>query len=148
MQTLSYHIDITATPEEIWNVLWDSDLYMQWTRPFDEGSRYEGNIEKAGNRIYFLSGSGGGMYSTVKSVIPSEYVVIEHLGALDAEGRELPPTPETEQWSGALESYRLVPKGNGFRLEASVDADVSFVEFLNERFPQALQIIKRLSEGR
>lgn len=46
MEKLFYHIQINATPDKIWGVLWNDVTYTQWTSVFAEGSFYKGTLEE------------------------------------------------------------------------------------------------------
>lgn len=41
MTTLTYSIEINATPEKIWQTLWDEESYKVWTHVFSQGSYYK-----------------------------------------------------------------------------------------------------------
>src|SRR5690606_41075505 len=78
MVTLSHSIDIKAPAKKIWDVLWNSDSYAEWTQVFSEGSQYRSDW-KVDGRTYFMDKSGrNGMVSTIDSLrIPYE-VVFKH----------------------------------------------------------------------
>ena len=127
-------------------MLWNKETYEQWTKPFDEGSTYEGDFSQLGGKIRFLSGTGEGMYSVVTELVPNSIMVLKHIGMIDKNGVESPPTDETEKWSGAVETYRLGQSGDAVRLEVTVDCDDEFIDFMNDAFPRALREVKSLSE--
>jgi hypothetical protein len=146
MQKLSYSVEISAPAAIVWTVLWEKDSYEQWTKPFSEGSSYEGSFGAEGNRIHFLNGEGEGMYSIVARRVENEFLSIQHLGVLGKNGEELPHTPETEQWSNIFEEYTLTPIDGGVRLDIALDMEESYVDFMNDAFTRALAIVQSLSE--
>ncbi len=42
MLTLNYHVEIDATPEKVWQVLTDLELYKQWAKAFSPHSQFDG----------------------------------------------------------------------------------------------------------
>jgi hypothetical protein len=41
MKTLVFKINIKASPEKVWQSLWQLENYKIWTNPFCEGSYYK-----------------------------------------------------------------------------------------------------------
>ena len=145
MLKLTYSIDIAADAGKIWRVLFEKHSYEQWASPFAEGSTYTGTMAQ-GERIKFHNGTYEGMYADVERLSAEEYVEFRHIGMLGKNGEELPLDEEAKKWSGALETYRLTKSVKGVLLEVTVDSDESFVEYMNETFPRALEIVRSLSE--
>lgn len=42
MLTLNYYVEITATPQRVWRVLTDAELYKRWAQAFSPQSQFEG----------------------------------------------------------------------------------------------------------
>jgi hypothetical protein len=146
MQKLTYSVEISAPAAIVWRVLWEKASYEQWTKPFSPGSTYEGSFEAEGDRVHFHNGEDGGMYSVVARRVENEFMSIQHLGVLGKNGEELPPAPDTEQWSNIYEDYTLSPIENGVRLDITLEMDDEYIDFMNDAFPRALGIVKSLSE--
>jgi len=144
MQTLKYNVTIEASPQVIWKTLWEKESYEQWTRPFGTASTYEGILAE-GQRVHFIMGSGGGMYSDVESVVENRYLAIKHIGVLNESNEELPPDEAVLKWSGAMETYTLTEKQGVTVLEVTVDCEEEYVEMMNSTFPPALIEVQRLS---
>ncbi|MCU0395057.1 MAG: SRPBCC domain-containing protein [Chitinophagaceae bacterium] len=141
MQRLMYHIAIAAAPERVWFVLWNDYTYRQWTSVFGEGS-YAVSTWEAGSRVHFLLPDGRGMYARIAEHVPGVKMVIEHLGPI-LNFQEQAPDPSLAK---VCESYMLEKQDGKVLLQASVDAEESFVPFFNERFPLALERVRQMAE--
>lgn len=144
MKTLIFNIEINAYPENIWKKLWDKETYTKWTKPFTEGCYYETESFTVGNEIKFLSPSGDGMLSKISSLKANEFVAFEHLGMI-MNGEKISFKAENENHQ-CLETYQLVQNENLVTLTTKVDTLEPWEKIMNTAFPQALEIIKKLSE--
>lgn len=144
MQTKTFEIEIKATPQKVWEVLWDDLTYMQWTSAFCNGS-YIKTDWKLGSSVWFLSPSGNGMYSEISSMELYKTMVFKHIGEL-SNFKELPIDEKTSQWSGSKESYYLT-ENNGFtKLKAALDVVEEHISYFDDVFPKALAIVKEIAE--
>lgn len=146
IKKLVYKVDIHAPKETVWEKLWGQESYRDWTSVFDSGSHYKGELRQ-GERVHLLSGSGEGMYSDVVYVKENEQLIFSHIGSLE-NGQELPVDEDTARWSGSLENYILTAIPGGTRVRAEVDCTPEYIEHMNEKFPQALQRLKEISENK
>lgn len=140
MEKLEYKIEILASRDKVWSVLWGEITYRQWTTAFTDGSYYEGNLEE-GTVIKFLDPKNNGMFSKVLKNSTNEVMTFLHLGEI-YDGLEVP-----QDWGDATESYRLEENEEGTILSVAVKTNEEFKGFFEENFPKALQIIKNLSEN-
>ena len=67
MEIFNYEILIDASPEKVWQVLWDAKSYMQWTQYFSPSSTVLSDWTING-RTVFLDASGAGMVSTISQL--------------------------------------------------------------------------------
>lgn len=144
MKTLTFNIEIQSNIEKIWNVLWNKENYTKWTKPFTEGCYYETESFAEGSEIKFLSPSGDGMLSKITYLKPYEYVAFEHL-EMEMNGEKISFKSKDDKHQ-YLETYRLVQLPNSVLLTATVDTLEPWENTMNTAFPQALQIIKEISE--
>jgi len=140
MESLSFEIEINATPERVWDVLWSEITYRQWTTAFTEGSFYLGTLEE-GSIVKFFDPHENGMYSRVEKNIPHQEMKFLHLGEI-YEGIEVP-----QDWGEASESYLLEENEDGTKLTGKIHTPEEFKEFFEEKFPKALGIVKNLAEN-
>lgn len=144
METLQFNITINASKEVIWEILWNDETYKKWTGVFCEGSSVKTSWNE-GDKIYFLSPNGEGMNSIIEVKIPYEYIAFKHIGELK-NFEEIPINDAVKEWSGAMETYRLIPKENSIDLEVKIDVIEKYVDYFKESFPKGLEVVKQLSE--
>jgi uncharacterized protein YndB with AHSA1/START domain len=144
MITLDFKIEIKAPKEKVWSVLWDDATYRQWTAAFCEGTYAVSNWNE-GDKIHFLSPSGEGMNSVIYKKIPNEYIAFKHISVLK-DFKEMPVDPETEVWSGSMETYRLTQNKDLTVLEVKMDTIEKYVDYFKTTFPKGLDLVKQLSE--
>ncbi|MEO7978431.1 SRPBCC domain-containing protein [Flavobacterium sp.] len=144
MQTLEFTIRIKATVEKVWSVLWDDETYRKWTSAFCEGS-YALSDWNEGDKIHFMSPKGEGMNSIIETRMPNEYMAFKYIGEIK-DFKEVPLDEETQKWSGAMETYRLIPDDEFTDLIAQVDIVEKHIDYFKEAFPKALETVKELAE--
>lgn len=140
MEILEYTIQINATPEKVWTVLWDDFSYRQWTSAFTEGSFYMGTWEQD-SIVKFFDPNNNGMYSRVLKNDPNKEMTFLHLGEI-YDGVEVP-----QDWGDATESYILEETEDGTKLTAKINTSEEFKSFFEDKFPNALQNVKNLAEN-
>jgi uncharacterized protein YndB with AHSA1/START domain len=145
MERLEFSVLINASPEKIWQSLWDDGNYRQWASVFSEGS-YALSDWNQGSRVQFLSPSGEGMSGTILQKDEPLRMVFSHEGMVKA-GVKQPLDEETKAWAGAEESYLLEPMERGTRLTVSMDMVSEHKAYFEEKFPAALQLVKELAEA-
>jgi len=144
MKTLSFNIEINATTQKVWQVLWSDLTYRKWTSPSQEGS-YAITDWNKGSRVQFLNPKGEGMFSIIEDCRKYECMAFKHLGIIK-NFEELPENEESKTWSGAMETYSLNEVNGITTLIAKMDTDEPYVDFFNQWFPKAFAIVKELSE--
>lgn len=146
MKKVTFSIDINAPKEKVWYSLWDEENYEKWTSAFCEGSHAISDWNE-GSKIYFLGpGGGGGMNSKISIKKPFDTMSFMHLGEIK-EFKEMPITPETQQWSGAEERYDLTENNGITTVTTTMDVVEKFADYFNETFPKALQKVKEIAEN-
>ena len=114
--------------------------YRQWTSAFTEGSFYVGTWEEE-SIVKFFDPNNNGMYSRVLKNEANKEMTFLHLGEI-YDGVETP-----QDWGDATESYLLEETENGTNLIARIKTSEEFKSFFEEKFPNALQNVKNLSEN-
>jgi hypothetical protein len=145
MQKMNFSTTINAPKEKVWKTLWDENSYRAWTSAFAEGSSVKTDNWKEGSKVLFHDGKGNGMVSMVAANKPNEFMSFKHLGEVK-DGVEDLSSEKVSSWAGATESYTLT-EANG-KTELSVEMDIAedFKDYFSKTWPQALQIVKELSE--
>ena len=139
MKLLEYTIQINATPEKVWEVLFTQDNYKTWASAMNEGTYFEGTWEE-GTIMKFLDPKNNGMYNLVEKNIPNKQLSMKHLGWI-LEG-ELSP----QDWEDSTLDYILEPNENGTLLIGKVNSLDEFVDFFNSKYPKNFENIKNLAE--
>jgi L-rhamnose mutarotase len=146
MQKSHYSIYIDAPKEKVWDTMLNDATYRQWTVPFSAGSYYEGDWQE-GSTIKFLSSEmEGGMYSRIKESRLHEFVSIEHLGLINADGEIDTTSEEVKKWTPAFENYTFTEKDGGTEVTVDLDTADEYKEMFDDMWPKALQLLKELSE--
>lgn len=146
-QTLEFTVDIAAPRAAVWDAMLGPETYKVWTAPFCEGSYYTGSWEK-GQKIRFLTPAGEGMVAEIAENRRNDYVSIRHLGEITPGGAEDTTSDKVRAWAPAYENYAFadLPDGAGTRVRVSVESLPDYVDFMQQRFPKALQSLKALCE--
>jgi len=146
METLKYQVEIDATAEKVWDVLWNEKTYPQWTHFFSPGSVMQTDW-KVGGKTYFTDASKqNGMISTIERIEEPKHLIFKHLGELH-NGVEDVDSEKVKAWSGSLEAYYLEENNGKTFLKVEVDVDNSYKDIMDEGFKKGLEIIKNLSEN-
>lgn len=144
IKKIVFEQEIKASAETVWNKMWDKKSYTDWTTPFCAGTYFTGEIE-LGSRIHFIAPSFDGMYSDVFYLIPNKLIIFKHIGNLK-DLKELPIDAEAERWTGSFETYKLNEVDGVTTVTAEIDCVPEYIDYMNEKFPLALQELKKISE--
>lgn len=144
MEKITFTTTINAPKEKIWKTLWEDATYRKWTAVFSEGSRAVSDW-KEGSKVHFLNENNDGMYSLIDKCVTNECMHFKHLGNIK-NGQEQPQDETTENWSGSMENYNLTETQNGTQLNVEMDIIAEYKDYFTEKFPQALEKVKELSE--
>ena len=145
MEKMNFSIDINASKEKVWSVLWNDDSYREWTSPFAEGSYAKTDNWKEGSKVLFLGPGGDGMVSKVASNKKNEFMSFEHLGVVK-NGVEDTESDNVKGWAGAKENYRLTEANGNTKLAVDMDSTDEFKDYFLKTWPVALDKVKELSE--
>ncbi len=145
METRSYEKVINAPRQMVWDILWGSETYQQWTQ-FFEGRCVLKSDWKVGGKTCFLNARGEGLVSTIDSLEQPDHVIFKHLGTVDREGHEDTRSREVMQWSGFFERYLLIDFEGRTKLHIEIQADKNLRDHLDKGFTQGLEIIAQMAE--
>jgi uncharacterized protein YndB with AHSA1/START domain len=142
LNKLHYTVDIAASREKVWRVLWDDASFRDWSSVFAEGS-YAVSDWKEGSTVQFIDpGSNAGMSSVIERTRPNEFISFRHEAEIK-DGKVQPPA----DWAGAHEDYTLTSRNGGTTLTIDLDAADEHRKMFEEKFPKALKRIKELAEN-
>lgn len=148
METIKFSILINADKQKVWNTMLADKTYREWTTAFHAGSFYEGSWDK-GSEIRFLgpdeNGKMGGMFSKIKENIKYQFISIEHLGMIN-NGIVDTTSDEVKKWAPSLENYTFTEIGNQTEVKVEMQIAAEYVTMFDEMWPNALKILKKISE--
>lgn len=144
MEQLVFTQTIHAGKEKVWKALWDDAHYRDWTSAFTPGSYAISNWNE-GDKVQFLSPSGSGMFSVIEKKVAGSFMSFRHLGEIK-DGVEQPSTPSTQAWEGSHENYLLEEHDGRTELKVVVETTPDFKDYMEDKFPVALQRLKDIAE--
>lgn len=139
MPLLNFETEINASPEKVWDTLWEEEYFKAWA-PTLNSSYYEGNFQQD-SKIYFFGEDRNGMYNFVEKNIPEKEMKFQHLGWI-IDGEESP-----QNWENSWETYLLEESPNGTQLKVEVNALDEFADFFSNNYPNMIQKVKELAES-
>ncbi len=81
MEKLCYEILIEATPQKVWQVLWNPQCYSQSTYYFSPSSSIHSDWKLNGKNLY-LDADNNGMVSSIEQLDKLKVAVFKHLDML------------------------------------------------------------------
>lgn len=151
MIKLHFKKEINASAQKVYETmlgLTNKSSYEFWTSAFNPTSSYEGNWNE-GSKIYFVgtdeNGKKGGMVSNIEANQPAKFVSIKHYGFLDGD-TEITSGEEVEKWAGGYENYSYREINGITTVTVDIDTIDAYVDYFNEKYPIALDLLKEISE--
>lgn len=142
MKKIKFSIEIKASKERIWSILWDDTTFRDWASIIDEGTYLEGEM-KEGNQIQFISSVNGyGVTSLIEKLKLNEFIIFRH----SVDTKESGQQEREKEWTGGMESYFLIEKDRTTTLIIKMDVPKEQEELFNTRIPEVLERIKFLAE--
>ena len=145
MKKAQFSIRINASKQKVWDTMLDPETYKVWTTPFCEGSYFAGSWAQ-GERIQFLSPGGDGMSAIIEENRPYDFVSIKHIGMIK-NGVEDTESDDVRKWAPAYEDYTFVSNDGGTEVKVELDVSAEWEDYMREKWPKALAILKSLSEA-
>jgi len=145
MEKQQFQISIDAPKEKVWEILWGSTTYPEWTSAFAEGSAVETDWNE-GSKVLFLDANGQGMVAQIAEKRTNEFMSFRHLGVLK-NGVEDLDSEAVKQWAGALENYTLSTVNGQTVLTVEMDMAEEYKDYFVKTWPKALEKVKELSEA-
>ncbi len=146
MRTLSYVTDIKATPEKIWDILWNPETYSKWTHAFQPDCVMKSDWKIDGETYFLDKTEKNGMIATISSLNKPFEVVFKHLGMLE-NGVADRNSKAVVDWIGLQEKYFITPLDGGLvKLQMEVQTFPEYEEMMDKGFDFAIKEVKRLAE--
>ncbi len=88
MLTLNYYVEISATPQRVWEVLTDAELYKRWAQAFSPPQSQFDGIWEEGQDITFFDPDMGGTRATIDIVQPQQHLEFHHIAIFNPDNRQ------------------------------------------------------------
>ena len=145
MLTLNYHVEIAATPQRVWSVLTDVELYKRWAQAFSPQSRFDGVWEEGGD-ITFFDPDMGGTRAVIDTVQPLHKLEFHHVAIFNPDNRQKLDGDLASKWIGSREIYQIDTLDDRLLLSITIYTHSDFVSMFNHGWEKALPLIKTISE--
>jgi Uncharacterized conserved protein len=146
MKKIAFNIDINASAPKVWNVMLDPVTYKQWVHVSWPDSSFKGKWEQ-GESLYFEGAEGGGTKAVVKELRPYEYLFMEHVAIVTADGSEDTTSDVAKTWKGTTESYSFTEQNGKTTLLVELNTPPEWAGMFEEGWPNALKELKRICES-
>ena len=140
MQKLEFSVDINATADKVWQVLFEKDNNGVWLAALDEGTTFEGTWAE-GSIMKFLDDKNNGMYNLVEKYVLHRELKMKHLGWI-VDGQLNPMN-----WENSYVRYLLVTNEDGTLIKGEINSLDEFVSFFESKYPKNFLNIKELAES-
>lgn len=142
MEIMQHTIKITASKNRVWRVLWNDSSFRQWAGVIDPGTYMKGELIK-GSVVEFISSENGyGVSSLVEKLVPNEYLRLRH----SADTQDFGANDRAQEWTGGEETYELTENDGVTTLTVAFDVPTEMLDYFNDAYPKALDIVKNLAE--
>lgn len=142
MKEMQVAIQIKATKQRVWEVLWQDASFRMWAGVIDPGT-YMVGVLKEGATVQFISAEGYGVTSLVAELELYECVLLQHR----VDTQDYGTSVRDNQWSGGRERYTLTCKDGITTLKITVDIPKELEQVMISSYREALSYIKAMSES-
>ena len=137
----TYNIQINASKEHVWDVMFGKDTYSQWAKGNREEPRFIGTWEQ-GTEIDFLDPDGG-TRALLQLVEKPKHLLMKRTAVLGKNGEII---DETNKLIGTTEEYRLNENAGVTTVLVSTHIDPDFEEAFDEGYAACFKLLKELCE--
>lgn len=151
MKKIKFTVNVNAPAKKVYDVMLginNKSTYEQWTALFNPTSTYDGSWNK-GSKMLFIGtdekGERGGIVSEIADNIPNRFVSIRHYGLVQG-NVEITEGPDVEKWANGFENYTFEEANGITKVTVDLDTTEDFVDYMNEKYPKALEKLKEICE--
>lgn len=140
---MQFTIDIHATKQTVWGVLWQDASFREWAGIVDPGTYMKGEL-KEGSEVQFISAINGyGVTSLVEKLTPGEFLQLRH----ESDTQDAGTQEREKEWTGGTETYTLTENDGTTSLTVAFGVPLKMVDYFKDTYPKALQRVKELAEA-
>ncbi|MFN7161189.1 MAG: SRPBCC domain-containing protein [Candidatus Gracilibacteria bacterium] len=143
---MQHSIQINASKEKVWDVLWSDKSFRDWANIIDEGTYIDGDLQE-GKEVNVMSASGYGVTVKVEKLTPYQFLLFKQVADIKV-GKDGAVEKREKEWEGGSESYELKEKEGKVELIITEDVPENLVEYFDEKLPEVLERIKVLAEAK
>jgi uncharacterized protein YndB with AHSA1/START domain len=144
LKTIEKSIDIHASSQKIWEVLFTNDFIREWYTAFGEGIIADTDWQ-SGSKAIFTDTKGNGILGRIVENGPGKKLEIEYDGYM-VNGMEDFESQGAKATKGAKETYTLQPVQGGNRLRVTCDMEEYIYDHMSACWDNALKKVKTLAE--
>lgn len=149
MEKVQFSVQIDAPVHTVWTTMLEDASYREWTRPFQEGSFFEGSWT-VHSVIRFVAPDDNGVLSgligRVVAKRTDEFVSVEYIGQV-VDGVDDTDSELARSFAGMHENYSFSEDGGVTTVTVDQDTTAEMVGMLSESWPKALDSLKALAEA-
>lgn len=146
MKKLEFKIDIAASKQKVWDVMFNPKTYKEWVNAGWAGAYYEGDW-KQGENLKFLSPGQGGTMATLVEHRPYEFILANHIAVIDSNGKEDYNSEVAKGWIGTTEAYSFAEKNGKTKLKVEINTNPEWEKMFADGWPNALAKLKEICES-
>lgn len=141
---MQFTIDIHATKQTVWDVLWQDATFREWAGIVDPGTYMKGEL-KEGGEVQFISAENGyGVTSLVEKLTPGEFLQLRHESDTQDSGTQ----ERAKEWTGGTETYTLAENDGTTTLTVAFGVPLKMVDYFKDAYPKALERVKEQAENK
>lgn len=149
MNNIRHSVNISASKEKVWEVLWSDKTLRDWAGIIDPGTYMTGELTEGGEINFIGNSEGGvsyGVTNKVEKLIPNKYVLFARVAdiVVDQNGQI---SNRESQWTGGTEAYEITELDDSVILTNTQNVPDELLEYFNSKIPEALERIKALAES-
>ncbi|KJY83886.1 2-keto-3-deoxygluconate kinase [Vibrio galatheae] len=145
MLTLTYQLEIMASPKRVWHVLTHSEYYSLWAKAFSPNSQFSGNWGE-GEQICFFDPELGGTKAIVDRLERNHHLEYHHISIFGVDQIQEIDSDSARKWIGSRETYQIEQTDHSTLLVVTIETHPDFVAMFNDGWEKALPQIKMICE--
>jgi uncharacterized protein YndB with AHSA1/START domain len=146
MKKLEFKIDIAASKQKVWAVMFNPKTYKEWVNASWPGAYYEGGW-KQGENLKFMSPGQGGTMATLVEHRPYEFILAKHIAVIDSNSKEDRDSEVAKDWIGTTEAYSFAEKNGKTKLKVEINTNPEWEKMFTDGWPNALAKLKEVCES-
>ena len=145
MKTLRCQIEINASADKVWSVLWDEGTYLLWTKFFSQYTVFETDWEVGGETRFLDVARQNGKFATIERIEKPINIIFKYLGSISNGSNDV-DILKIKEWNGESHEYILEENKGRTRVMVIVETEESNYDLYKSGFQKGLEVVKEISE--